>query len=290
MTVYQDAIDAFINTDFEIEHLANDLQFTEGPVYNRDGYYLFSDTTANAVIKLVPGRSKEVYLDNSGTNNPDDPDLKPGQAGSNALAYTNDGTLLVCRHGSHSIDKFTGAALEPFIRTFEGKPLNSPNDLILHSDGRIYFSDPPYGLKDGQLNPGKYQPLAGVYLWRNGQLSLICDKYQYPNGVVLSADESRLFICSNKPFEKFVSVYDTHTNEYLGVFAEENSDGIETDQAGHIYLCNKDGIIVLDQNGQRMALIQFPSIPANCCWGGADGKDLFITARQNIFLIRNFRK
>src|SRR5206468_2424764 len=106
---------------------------------------------------------------------------------------------------------------------------------------------------------------------------------------VLSPDERTLYICSNKPFEKFVSMYDTTTNQYKGVFAEENSDGIETDSAGNIYLCNKDGLIILDTNGKRLAIIQLPTIPANISWGGADLKDAFLTARENIFLIRNLR-
>jgi gluconolactonase len=96
-----------------------------------------------------------------------------------------------------------------------------------------------------------------------------------------------LYICSNKPFEKFISVYDTSDNHFIKVIAEENSDGIECDGAGNIYLCNKDGIIILNKEGRRMALIQLPTVPANLCWGGKEMKDLFITARKNVFLIRN---
>ena len=288
ITIYGPAISNYINTAATLLTLATDCEFTEGPVWN-DGYYLFSDTTANVIYKITERSKKEVFLSNAGTNNINDEDLKPGQAGSNALAYDANQELLICQHGSHAIAKFDGQTLRPFLSHFKGKPFNSPNDMILHSNGSLYFSDPPYGLKDGQLHPEKYQPLAGVYCLKEGALKLICDKYQYPNGVCLSPDEKLLYICSNKPFEKRISIYETETNSFLKVFAEETSDGIECDAHGNVYLCNKEGIIILDTDGSRLAVIELPTIPANICWGGAAGNDLFVTARENIFLLKNLR-
>jgi gluconolactonase len=290
LKVYTDLALDFIHGDFDIETLSDDCIFTEGPVWNNSGFYLFSDIPANCIYKIADGRSKEVFLKNSGTNDPADPDLKPDQTGSNALAYESNGDLLICQHGSHAIARYDGRTLRPYITGFQGRPFNSPNDLILHRDGRLYFSDPPYGLKDGKLNPKKFQPLAAVYCWKDGEASLVCDRYQYPNGVCLSPDQNTLYICSNKPFEKFVSAYDTATNSFIRVFAEETSDGIECDRAGNVYLCNTEGIIILNRQGERMALIALPTIPANICWGGDGLNDLFITARQNIFLIRNLQK
>lgn len=290
LKVYSQTVFDFIQKEFEIEQLANDCLFTEGPVWNENGYYLYSDIPANCIYKITPGGNKEVYLSQSGTTNPDDPDLKPDQIGSNALAYNAKGELLICQHGGHGIALYDGREVQPFISTYRNKPFNSPNDFIVHKDGRIYFSDPPYGLKDGKLNPEKFQPLAGVYCWKNGDLQLICDKYQYPNGVCLSPDQSVLYICSNKPFEKFVSQYNTTTNQFIKVFAEETSDGIECDRAGNVYLCNKDGVIILNTKGERLALIELPTVPANICWGGNQLNDLFITARQNILLIRTLQR
>lgn len=284
LTVYQERVFDVIRRDFEIETWADDCLFTEGPVFHPDGYYLFSDIQGNCVYRIEEGKKKEVFIANSGTDHPSDPDLKPDQIGSNALAFDARGRLLVCQHGSHAIAEYDGQALQPYIDRYNGRPLNSPNDFIIHEDGRIYFSDPPYGLKDGKLNPEKFQALAGVYCWKDGALSLVCDKYQYPNGVVLSPDGNYLYICSNKPFERFISRYDTRDNTFVNVFTEENSDGIECDAFGNIYLCNKDGLIILDGQGARMALIQLPTIPANICWGR--NGDLFVTARQNIFVIK----
>ena len=290
LVVYKNEVFNFISKQFEIQTLADKCVFTEGPVWNKEGFYLFSDIPTNCIYKTTPDGKKNLFLSNSGTTNTNDPDLKPDQTGSNALAYDPDGILLICQHGGHAIAKYDGKILKPFITSYQNKPFNSPNDFILHSDGRLYFSDPPYGLKDGMLNPGKFQPLAGVYCWKDGELELICDKYQYPNGVCLSPDEKVLYICSNKPFEKFISAYSTSTNQFINVYVEENSDGIDVDRSGNVYLCNKDGIIILDQKGERMALIQLPTVPANICWGGENLNDLFITARENIFLIRDLQK
>jgi gluconolactonase len=289
LTVYKNEVFDFINKDFEIETLADDCLFTEGPVWNPAGFYLFSDIPANCIYKIAAGKKKEIFLANSGTDNPNDPDLKPDQVGSNALAYDAQADLLICQHGNHAIAKFSRQKVEPLIASYQNRKLNSPNDFILHPDGRLYFSDPPYGLKDGKLNPEKFQPLAGVYCLEDGALKLICDKYQYPNGVCLSPDGSVLYICSNKPFEKFICRYDTKTDVFMDIFSEENSDGIECDRAGNIYLCNKDGLIILNKKGERMALIKLPTVPANICWGGTEGSDLFITARENIFLLPNLQ-
>jgi gluconolactonase len=290
LTVYKNEIFNFINKDFEIETLADDCLFTEGPVWNPSGFYLFSDIPANCIYRIETGKKKEVFLANSGTDNPNDPDLKPDQVGSNALAYDANADLLICQHGNHAIAKFSEQKVEPLVASYQSRKLNSPNDFILHEDGRLYFSDPPYGLKDGKLNPEKFQPLAGVYCLQDGALKLICDKYQYPNGVCLSPDGSVLYICSNKPFEKFICRYDTKTDAFMDIFSEENSDGIECDRAGNIYLCNKDGLIILNKKGERIALIKLPTVPANICWGGREGSDLFITARENIFFIPSLQR
>lgn len=290
--VYKDSVFNFINRDFEIITLADDCLFTEGPVWNQEGFYLFSDIPTNCVYRIDEKKNKQVFLEKSGTDNPDDPDLEQArkQIGSNALAYDDEGSLLICQHGGHGVAKYDGKSLQPFIQFYNNKPFNSPNDLILHNDGSLYFSDPPYGLKDGKLNPGKFQALAGVYCWKENELQLICDKYQYPNGVCLSNNKKTLYICSTKEYERFVSTYDTSNNSFIKIFAEENGDGIEVDRYDNIYLCNKDGIIILDRNGERLALIALPKVPANICWGGKDMNDLFITARENVFLIKDFQR
>lgn len=290
ITIYKEELKEIIRTDFEVETLANDCQFTEGPVWNPEGYYLFSDITANTVYRIIPGGAKEIFLSSSGTDNPGDPDLKDDMAGSNALAYDGRGDLIICRHGSHQVGILEDGTIKPFIDSFEGKAFNSPNDIVVHPSGKIFFSDPPYGLREGKLNPQKFQPLAGVYARTEENVELICDRYQYPNGVCLSPDAGKLYICSNKPFENFICEYDARDHRFLRILCHENSDGIKSDPQGNLYLCNKAGIIILNSEGERLGLITLPAVPANICWGGAERRDLFITARENVFLIRELLK
>ncbi len=287
LQIFDDAARQYIRTDFEIETLVSNCQFTEGPVWNNEGYYLFSDITANTIYRLVPGQEKEPFITDSGTTDLQDEDIKKDQAGANGLAYDSDGNLLICRHGSHMIARWKGKQIEPFITSYQNKPLNSPNDIVADNRNRIFFSDPPYGLKDGTLNPSRFQPVAGVYCYDNGELALICDKYQYPNGVCITPDGEQMYICSNKPFEKFISVYNLATLQFQKILAEENSDGIKCDPHGNVYLGNKDGILILNNEGKRMALISFPTVPANHCFGGENKKDLFVTGREKVYLIKD---
>lgn len=290
LQIFDDSILQFINEDFETEQLVDDCQFTEGPVWNDEGHYIFSDIQANTIYKLTPGGKKEVLVPNSGTNALLDEDLKPDQVGSNGLAWDKENKLLVCRHGSHMVAVWNGKVLQPMITNYNGKPFNSPNDIIVDEKGRVFFSDPPYGLKEGKPNTEKFQPIAGVYCYDNGDAKTICDKYQYPNGVCITPNKKQLYICSNKPFEAFISVYDLETLQFQKILAEETSDGIKCDPHGNVYLSNKDGLLILNSEGKRQALLKFSTQPANHCFGGTEKKDLFITARQNVFLVKNLLK
>lgn len=289
LIVYQPEIKNYIHTDFELELLDDGCLFSEGPVWNKEGYYLFSDIPNNIIDIIVPGKPKEVFIRNSGCSNISEAEL-PNMMGSNGLAYDAKNNLLICQHGDHAIAKYDGKRLEPIIISYQNKKFNSPNDIIVDKKGSVFFSDPPYGLKDQKLNAGEYQPVAGFYCWSDGDLKLFCDKYQYPNGVCVSPDGEFLYTCSNKPFEAFVIEFYVKDLSQKRVVCQESSDGIKCDAYGNLYLCNKEGIIIVDTKGKRMGLIQLPTIPANCCWGGDSLMDLFICARENIFLIRNLQK
>lgn len=288
ITIYNNAVSAVINTAFEIEKWFDGCAFSEGPVWNKKGFYLFSDIPRNVIYKIKEQGEPQVYLDKSGLTVPTDRELAE-QVGSNGLAYDSEGNLIICQHGNGAVARYDGTNLEFLASGYNNKPFNSPNDLIVHSNGTVFFSDPPYGLKDTKLQPEAAQPLAGVYAWRNGQLHLIYDGYQYPNGVCLSPDGGTLYTCSTKPFEARVLAFDAQTFELKGEIAQENSDGIKCDRKGNLYLCTKDGVLILNEQGERLALIQLETQPANCCWGGKGGNDLFITARQNIFVIKNLQ-
>jgi gluconolactonase len=287
--IYDNRVLDILNSEFQLLVLCDDCQFTEGPLWNDDGFYLFSDIPANSIYSIHPGEEKKVFLEKSGTGDPMHADLNPEQAGSNGLAYDINGDLLVCRHGSHSVARYTNT-LDDIVNCYDGKPLNSPNDLAVHRNGTVFFSDPPYGLKEGKSNESKYQSSSRVYALKDKELNVVCEKYEYPNGVILSKDEKHLFICSNKPFEAFISVYDANTFDFVQVFAKENSDGMEIDDAGNLYLCNREGLIVLNSDGKRAALIRLPNIPSNCCWGGNLKRDLLVTARNYVLLLKDFKR
>jgi gluconolactonase len=288
VTIFQAAAAQVINTNFEIEKWFDGCSFSEGPVWNDKGFYLFSDIPRNVIYKMEGAGQPEVYIDKSGLTVPTDRDLAE-QVGSNGLAYNAAKELVICQHGNGAIACHNSKGMTFLASNYNGKPFNSPNDLVVHPDGTVFFSDPPYGLKDTQLQPDVAQPLAGVYAWRNNKVHLIYDGYQYPNGVCLSPDGSTLYTCSTKPFEASVKAFDTATFELKGELCRENSDGIKCDTKGNLYLCTKEGVLVLNAQGERLALIALETVPANCCWGGKGGKDLFVTARQNIFVIRNLQ-
>jgi len=289
LRIYKTELANYIHTDYEVELLDETCAFSEGPVWNKDGYYLFSDIPQNTIYKIAPGQPKEKYLTASGFTGLDTSFLSE-QVGSNGLAYDKEGNLLACQHGNGAIGKFDGKEMRPFITAYKGRRLNSPNDIVVHQDGTVFFSDPPYGLKDQKLVPQSFQPVAGLYAWRNGELLLMEDDLQYPNGVCLSPDQRILYCCSTKPHEKTILTFDTTTLKFIKVAALENSDGIKCDPHGNLYLCTKEGIVIINNEGERLGKIELSTIPANICWGGPGGTDLLVTARHNIFLIRGLLK
>jgi gluconolactonase len=289
LTIYDAEATEYLNTDFELIALDRECRFTEGPVWNPEGYYLFSDIPENVVYRLNPGHRKEVYLSPSGCTHNDREDLAE-QIGSNGLAYDHRGELLLCQHGNHAVAKYNGEALVPFITGYGGRPFNSPNDIVCTTGGKIFFSDPPYGLKDQALRPDKYQDKAGFYCWYDGEVLLLTDQYRFPNGMCLSPDERLLYTCSSKPFENIVLEFEVESLRLNRELCRENSDGIKCDRYGNLYLATKEGVLMLNSRGKRLALIQLETIPANLCWGGVSGTDLFITARENIFFIPNLQK
>ncbi len=291
LTVYSPRLHEVIELDFHIDIWDDRCSFSEGPVWSPEGFYLFSDIPENAIMVIGAPGDKRVYITDSGY----DPargieDILSKQVGSNGLNYAADGSLIICQHGNGALARWTGTTLVPLITSYKGFPLNSPNDLAVHPDGTIFFSDPPYGLKDQQLLPSQRQPLGGVYCYRDGIVTLVTAAYDYPNGLCFSPDLSTLYCCSNKDHERFVLKFDTRTLAPLGKVGDENGDGVKCDRLGNLWLCTKEGILIITDRGERLGLIGFSSIPANCCWGGRDGNDLLITARQHIFHIAGLQK
>jgi len=285
LTLFNAKEAAPVNPVFETEVWANDCRFTEGPVWHPDGYYLFSDIPANCIYRISTEGGKEVFLEPSGCTCSDRSFLSD-QPGSNGLAFDRQGRLYICQHGNGAVAQWSGGTIESFLTGPDDRPFNSPNDIVVDSTGAVFFSDPPYGLKDQQLNPALRQAGAAVYCWRDGLLNAFCREFRYPNGVCLSPDERTLYVGSSKPFERKLLAYDAVTLQVQRQLADENCDGLKCDPEGRLWLCMKEGLLVIGTDGRRIALIRLPEEPANCCWGGRDGRDLLVTARNYVFLLR----
>lgn len=279
-------------SNIRIEKVVTGFQFTEGPVWHPDQYLLFSDIPANLIWQLFPDGIIRHFMDNSGLLNTDTSMLSD-MIGSNALAIDRQNNLIICQHGNHGISKLDkNGVISVLTSSYKGRPYNSPNDVVIRqSDGSIYFSDPPYGLKEQVLHPDIFQPHAGVYRYKEGNVTLLSDKFNYPNGVCLSPDESYLYVSSNHPDEAFLWRYSLSPSGEVTdkiILTEQNADGIKTDQSGNLFLCTDNGILILSSQGEKLALLPVPENPANIAWVKPGYKQLYITARNSVYLASGF--
>ncbi|MEO5684874.1 MAG: SMP-30/gluconolactonase/LRE family protein [Chitinophagaceae bacterium] len=276
-------------TDTAISVLADGFSFAEGPVWHPGGYLLFSDTPANKIYRVFIDGRFQVFLENSGLNN-GDMDKLSDQVGSNGLAFTADKQLLICQHGNHAVSVLNEQKqLGILAGTFNGRKFNSPNDIITRSDGIIYFTDPPYGLKDQVLAPHEFQPLAGVYQYTAGAVKLVATDLRYPNGLAFSPGEEYLYVSSAHSDEEKLLRYEVMPDGSLSfnqIVIEEGADGMVTDARGLLYLATEKGILIISGEGEKLALINLPEWPSNMAWCAEDLKILFVTARKSIYRLQ----
>jgi gluconolactonase len=177
---------------------------------------------------------------------------------------------------------------------YEGKRLNSPNDLVYKSDGSLYFTDPPFGLRKAQDDPKKELPFAGVYRWANGKLQLVNKDFGAPNGLAFSPDEKYLYVDDSftKTYWRFdVQPDGTITNKKLLIDMSSSKepgvpDGMKIDQKGNIYGAGPGGVWVITPEGKHLGTIKPPENPANLAWGDADAKTLYFTAVTGLYRLR----
>jgi gluconolactonase len=291
LTIYDNDGAAF--SRLEAEKISSGYQFTEGPVWHPDGFLLFSDTPANKIYQLVPGKAATVYIDDSGFTGTDD-SLLSDQQGSNGLALDNENHLIICQHGNHAIARLDkNKKINLLTTTYEGKPYNSPNDLVISADGSIYFSDPPYGLKEQVLHRSEFQPHAGLYRYYKGEVKLLRSDLLYPNGVCLSPDEQFLYNSSNHPDERVIWRYSLSKDGEIrnqSMLIDQNADGIKTDEEGRLFLATDAGVLIVSVSGKKLALMPLPETPSNVAWGGQNNKELYVTARTSVYRIKNFNQ
>ena len=262
-----------------MERVATGFQFTEGPVWiAEEKSLLFSDIPANQIWRVTSAGSVMVFRQPSGH--------------SNGLTRDKEGRLIVCEHSNRRLTRTEkDGRIKPLAERFKDKKLNSPNDVIVKSNGAIYFTDPSYGIELREQE----QPVQGVYrLSPDGQeISLVADDLARPNGLAFSPDEKKLYIDDSE--RRHIRVYEVQEDGSLSggsLFHDMNistpgsPDGMKVDVEGRVYCTGAGGVWVFDDTGKHLGTIVTPEKPSNCAWGDNDWRTLYITAVTSVYKIR----
>jgi gluconolactonase len=288
-------VDSIVPRDAQIEKLAGGFGFTEGPAWSPDGGLLFSDPNNNLIYRWTPDGQVAVYRTNSGYTGMDIGEYR--QPGSNGLAFDGEGRLTIAEHGNRRITRIEkNGSVTVMADRYEGRRLNSPNDLVYKSDGTLYFTDPPFGLPQVFDDPRKELPYSGTFRVKNGVVELLARDLAGPNGLAFSPDERHLYVANWDTARKIVMRYEVLADGRLGpgeVFfdmtaspGEEALDGVKVDRAGNLFVSGPGGVWILSASGRHLGTIRAPELPANMAWGDADGRTLYLTARTGLYRIR----
>lgn len=288
------ALDAIVAPGTEIEKLAEGFQFTEGPVWV-DHALLFSDPNANRIYRWSERGGLTIVQENSGYGGADIAEYK--QPGSNGLAVDPDGRLTINQHGNRRVVRVERNGTRTVLADrFDGKRLNSPNDLVYKSDGSLYFTDPPFGLPEVYDDPRKELPFSGVFRVADGMVTLLTTDLKGPNGLAFSPDEKYLYVDNWDEHAKIVKRYElqpdgTLTNgvvffDMTAAAGEEALDGLKVDEIGNVYVSGPGGLWIISPEGKHLGTITGPELPANMAWGDDDRRMLYLTARTGVYRIR----
>ena len=273
----QNNMEEILAPNAKVEKVVGGFEFTEGPVWHPDGFLLFSDIPANTIYQWRPGEETTIFRRPSGN--------------ANGNTLDRSGRLVTAEHGNRRVSLTENdGEIVTLVSQYQGKRLNSPNDLAVRSDGSIYFTDPPYGIESEQEELGFY----GVYrLAPDGTLTLLVDDFVRPNGIVLSPDETKLYV--NDSQEGHIRVFDVRSDGKLDngkLFAkleppskEGAADGMEVDIEGNIYSTGPGGVWIFSPDGDLLGIIETPEVPTNLAWGDRDYKTLYITANTSVYRI-----
>ena len=284
-----DALYDLVDPGAEVEKLGTGFTFTEGPIWNPDGFLLFSD---------MPGDTRRRWDEQGGVREV----AKPSNKG-NGMTLDADGRLLVCEHATSSLVRMdpdgTGSGREVVASHYQGRELNSPNDVILKRDGSIYFSDPTYGRmpvfgveRDQDLDfQGVYRLPPG-----GGEPQLLVDDFEQPNGLCFSPDESLLYI--NDTPRAHIRVFDVASDGTLengrmffenigsGVIEEGIPDGMKCDQRGNVYVTGPGGVWVISPDSEQLGVIEVPENVGNLTFGGPSWDVLYLPSSASLYRIQ----
>jgi len=295
-------LDKLIAPGTKIELLAQGHDWAEGPVWVPGGkFLLYSDIPPNSIFRWKEGQGASLWLKPSGYTGPSS---RGGEPGSNGLALDPQGRLVLCQHGDRRVARLDASLDNPepkFITLadrYEGKRLNSPNDLVFHPNGDLYFTDPPYGLEKNVHDPAKELDFQGVYrLSKDGKLTLLTREMSRPNGIALSPDAKTLYVANSDPHKAVWMAFDLKPDGTIGagrvLFDATHwvgrqrpglPDGMAIDEAGNIFATGPGGVLVLSAAGDLLGRIDTTQATANCTFGGEGRSELYITA--DMYLLR----
>jgi gluconolactonase len=283
------ALDAIIAPGTTIERVATEFKFTEGPLW-RQGRLWFSDLRDDKVLAVTADGKVEVLIAHAGGLDPFPPD---SYLGSNAMVTDKDGSVLLVQQGGRKIVRLD-AQLRPttFLDKYQGKKLNSPNDLVFAPDGSLWFTDPPFGLPKMDKDPAKELSFNGVYRYTNGTLQAVIKDLTLPNGLAFSPDGKTLYVANFGP-ERSVKAYDVgadgtvaHARVLIQYAADEKRpggpDGLKVDSAGNIWTTGPGGIRIISPRGKVLGQLVLPEVAANLAFA-EQGRSAYITASSSIY-------
>jgi gluconolactonase len=289
-------LDKIVPKDAQMEQLAEGFDWSEGPVWMKDGgYLLFSDIPRNSVIKWKEGEGASLFLKPSGYTGVVDYAPEPG---SNGLNVDSQGRLVSCEHGDRRVSVMTkNGGKRTLVDNYQGKRFNSPNDSTYSSTGDLYFTDPPYGLPKQWDDPRRELDFCGVYrLSKDGKLTLLTDEMTRPNGIALSPDEKTLYVANSDPAKAIWMAFELNSDGTLGAgrkffdatkWVEEGQkglpDGLKTDASGNLFATGPGGLHIFAPDGTHLGTFETGQATGNCTWGD-DGSTLYINA--DMYLVR----
>ena len=296
------ALDRLIAPGATIEVLAGGYTWSEGPLWIKDGGYLvFSDIPPNEIHRWKEGEGARLFLKPSGYTGTAP---RGGEVGSNGLTLDREGRLVLAQHGDRRIARLDAPLAKPVAKyttladRYGGARFNSPNDLVFHSSGDLYFTDPAYGMEKQWDDPRREMDYAGVFRRaRDGTVTLLTREMTRPNGLAFSPDERRLYVAQSDPNAAIWRVYDVKPDGTIGngrVLFDATSiqkgrkglpDGLKIDTDGNLFATGPGGVLVLTPEGKHLGTINTGQATSNCAFGD-DGRTLYMTADDYLMRVK----
>jgi gluconolactonase len=296
-------LDALLPEDAAVELLVDKkFQWVEGPIWDRaHNRLLFSDTQTNTAWQWSPAGGVKQFLKPSGYTGT--APFTGKEPGSNGMTMTKAGELILCQHGDRRVAKLVDHKFVTLADKYMGKRFNSPNDVVVKSNGDVYFTDPPYGLPGIEKDPGKELDYQGVYrVESKGEVTLLTKEMTRPNGLAFSPDEKTLYVANSDPEKSVWMAYPVKADGTLGegkVFFDSTKaakekkpglpDGLKVSQDGTIWATGPGGIYILTPDAKLLGVLATGVPTANCNWGD-DGTTLYIAADKSLARIRTKAK